>query len=63
MSTDLPDDDRPPQPFPEFFGDQTISSERWARWLRIERLRLISEGKIDPYEIPEWKGEPFVWKD
>jgi hypothetical protein len=63
MEIDSPDDDPPPQPFPTFSRDQMISSERWSRWLRIERLRLISEGKIDPNEIPEWKGEPFVWKD
>lgn len=62
MTSDLPNAALPSLPFPIFI-DQLVSSEQWDRWLRIERLRLISEGKIDPNEIPEWKGEPFVWKD
>lgn len=37
--------------------------EQWDEWLRQQRLRLIAEGKIDPNEIPVWKGEPFEWKD
>ena len=37
--------------------------EQWDEWLRHQRLRLIAEGKIDPNEIPVWKGGPFEWKD
>ena len=62
MNRDLLDLDLPTGSFPDF-DDPIMPSEQWAEWLQRERLRSIKDGVLDPNEIPEWKGEPFVWKD
>lgn len=62
MNRDLLDLELPTGPGPDW-EDPVMPFEQWDEWVKEHRLRLISEGKIDPNEIPDWKGEPFVWKD
>jgi len=62
MNSDLLDLELPTEPFPAT-EEPLMPSEQWAAWLRQHRLRLIAEGKIDPDEVPDWKGEPFEWRE
>lgn len=62
MNSDLLDLELPTGPGPDW-KDPVMPFDLWDEWVKNHRIRLTSEGKIDPNEIPKWKGEPFVWKD